>query len=76
MIDYTDALDDLGPVLMMLYASWAGPPITRDALGELAEPVVRVHLERATREELLQRVRDEYPAVLARARERVTALRS
>lgn len=75
-IDYTDALlSDLGPQLLMLYASYAGPPVTRDALAELAEPVVHVHLERATREELLQRVRDEYPTVLARARERIAALR-
>lgn len=74
-IDYTDALlRDLGPTLLMLYASYAGPPVTREALQELAQPVVTIQIAGAAREELLQRVREEYPAVLQRARERVETL--
>lgn len=74
-IDYTDALlRDLGPTLLMLYASYAGPPVTREALQELAQPVVTIRTAGATREELLERVRQEYAPVLARARERVERL--
>lgn len=75
MFDFTDALlTDLGPTLLMLYASYAGPPITRDALVELAQPFVAIEVEHATQADLIARAREEYPAVLARARERIAAL--
>lgn len=73
--DFTEALlADLGPTLLMLYASYAGPPVTRDALVELAQPCVSIEVEHATQAELMARAHEEYPAVLARARERIAAL--
>lgn len=74
-VDFTDALlIDLGPALLMLYASFAGPPITRNALVELTQPLVSIEVDAATRAELLERARADYSTVLERGRERIADL--
>ncbi len=74
-IEYTDVLlRDLGPHLLNLYASLAGPPVTRAALVEMVQPVVHCHLPPAGREEILDLVRQAYTPILTRGLERVLAL--
>lgn len=77
VVDYTDALlADLGSTLLMLYAAYAGPPITREAFRELVQPVVRLWVEAADREAVLRQVCEAYAPLLARARERIRALKA
>jgi hypothetical protein len=62
-------------MLLALYASFAGPPVTREALVEMAQPVVEVAFSGGGREALLAAVTSAYHPLLAEARERVKALR-
>lgn len=75
VVEYAEALlAEMGPSLVMLYASLAGPPVTRDAFLEMVQPTLRLHLEHADRAAVLQQVREAYAPIRARARACIAAL--